>query len=140
MSDEQQPVEESEFVYRRIHHKHYDRNLPVPIQALAFRPNENDTTGLSVFRARFVHPRGTLANVETSRRTDYYVARLAVRDLIKLGLTFVPEPDLAGPSGHAVIPELSWDAYQKNKQPMKLVQVQLASLASADIVHSPNEF
>jgi hypothetical protein len=138
MEDEHQPVEESEFVYRRIPEKYYDPDVPVPIPALAFRPNQRDTTGISVFRARFLTPAQTLAGVEASKRNSYYVARLAVSDLKRLGLTVLPEPDPHEPAGHSVIPELSWKAYQADKQRLRDVQLELAILASRGIVHTPN--
>ena len=46
-------------------------------------------------------------------------------------------PDPQGPAGHAVIPELSWPAYQADKQRLKQVQLELAKLASAGIVYNP---
>jgi hypothetical protein len=137
MDDPLQPVDESEFVYRRIHRSYYRDDLAIPTQPVAFRPNANDTTGLSVFRANLVRAEDTLANVDASKRSDYYVARLAVRDLRRLGLTVVPEPDPNGPPGHAVIPELSWQSYQANKHHLKQIQVELAKLASAAIAHRP---
>jgi hypothetical protein len=136
--DENQPVDASEFVYRRIHRTYYQAGLPIPIQPAAFRPNPNDTTGLSVFRSALVQPADTLANIEFGKRNNYYVARLAVEDLHRLGLSVEPEPDPDGPLGHAIIPELSWEAYQSDKQRLKQVQVELAKLASAAIVHQPN--
>lgn len=136
--DEQQPVDASEFVYRRIPRTYYQAGLPIPIHPAAFRPNSNDTTGLSVFRAAFVQPADTLANIEAGKRNNYYVAQIAVQDLHRLGLTVVPEPDPNGPPGHAIIPELSWQAYQADKQRLKQVQVELAKLASAAIVHQPS--
>lgn len=136
--DEQQSVDASEFVYRRIHRHHYQADLSIPIQRAAFCPNQNDTTGLSVFRAAFVQPVGTLVNIEADKRNNYYVARISVQDLNRLALTVVPEPDSNGPLGHAIIPELSWQAYQADKQRLKQVQVELAKLASAAIVHQPS--
>ena len=108
------------------------------MQSLAFRPNQNDTTGLSVFRASFLRPEDTLANVEPAKRNDYYVVRLAVADLRALGLTVVAEPDPQGPPGHGVIPELSCVAYQADKARWKPVLFELAKLASAAIVHQPS--
>jgi hypothetical protein len=58
--------------------------------------------------------------------------------LHRLGLTVAPEPNPNGPLGHAVIPELSWQSHQTNKQRLKQIQVELAKLASAAIVHQPN--
>jgi hypothetical protein len=137
--DERDPVDDGEFVYRRIHRAFLNPTAPIPIQFPAFRPTPYDTTGLSVFRARFlVQPQDTLADAAPGKAKDYYVARLAVRDLRSLGLTVVPEPDPAGPLGHAVIAELSWSAYQAQKQRWKPILVELAKLASADIVHRPH--
>jgi hypothetical protein len=137
MQDELQPIEDSEFVYRRIPQKYYDPDLPVPIPAVAFRPNPIDTTGISMFRARFLTPAETLAGVDASKRNTY-VAGLAVSDLTRLGLTVIPEPDPKGPPGHSVIPELSWKAYQADKQRLKDIQLELAKLASGGIVHRPS--
>jgi hypothetical protein len=136
--DEHQPVDEREFVYRRIHRAYYQAGLPIPIQPAAFRPNQNDISGLSLFRAAFVQPADTLASIEASKRINYYVARIAVQDLDRLGLTVVPDPDPDGPLGHAIIPELSGQAYQADKQRLKQIQVELAKLASAAIVHEPS--
>jgi hypothetical protein len=133
--DEQQPVDASEFVYLRIPRIYYQAGLPIPIHPAAFRPNSNDTTGLSVFRAAFVQPADT---IEAGKRNNYYVVQIAVQDLHRLGLTVVPEPDPNGPLGHAIIPELSWQAYQADKQRMKQIQFELAKPASAALVHQPS--
>ncbi|HWG44019.1 MAG TPA: hypothetical protein VN688_14670 [Gemmataceae bacterium] len=136
--DEHRPVEDSEFVYRRIHRVYYQAGLPIPLQAAAFRPTTNDATGLSVFRAVFVQPIDILASIEPGKRNDYYVVRLAVQELHRLGLTVVAEPEPNGPAGHAVIPELSWPVYQADKQRLKVIQLELAKLASAAVVHQPS--
>jgi hypothetical protein len=133
--DERDPVNESEFVYRRIPRVYYDATLPIPVQREAFRPTAKDATGLSVFLAQFAQPLDTLAGVDPAKAKEYYVARLSVRDLRKFGLTVTPDPLADGPAGHAIIPELSWPAYQANKQSLKPTLVELAKLASSDIVH-----
>jgi hypothetical protein len=136
--DEQEPIQDDEFVHRRIHRNFYDSSIPTRIRREAFRPNASDDTGLSVFRAALVQPADTLANTDASKQNDYYVVRIAVQDLHRLGLTVVPEPAPNGPLGHAVIPELSWQAYQADKQRLKPVLVELAKLASTAIVHQPS--
>jgi hypothetical protein len=135
--DELDPVDPSEFVYRRIHRTFVEPGAPILIQFPAFRPSAHDTTGLSVFRARFGQPADPLVSVDPAKATDYYVAQLSVTDLHNLGLTVVPEPVAAGPRGHAVIPELSVGAYRSHKRRWKPVLVELARLASAAIVHRP---
>ncbi len=136
--DEHDPVGDAEFVYRRIHRTFFDPAVLIPIRLGAFRPNPNDKTGLSVFRAGFGKPADTLVNIDPAKAKDYYVARLSAGELRKLGLTVEPDPVPGGPPGHAVIPELSWPAYQAQKQRWKPILVELAKLASADIVHQPS--
>jgi hypothetical protein len=98
--DEHDPVDDGEFVYRRVHRVFIVSGVPILIQFPAFRPTPNDSTGLSVFRSRFLpQPEDTLANVAPDKVTHCYVARLAVRDLRNLGLTVVPEPDPRRPAG-----------------------------------------
>jgi hypothetical protein len=135
--DERDPVGEAEFVFRRIHQNVLNPNTQILVQFPAFRPNKNDVTGISVFRTHFGHPADTLAEIDPSKAKDYAVARLAVRDLQKLGLSVTPDPLPTGPRGHALIPELSLAAYQARKQDFKLILIELARLASADIVHHP---
>lgn len=133
--DDLQPVAADEFFYRRIHCSFVDAELPIPIQAAAFRPNPKDRTGLSVFRARFVEPAGTLTTVAEEKRADYLVVRIHIQDLRRLGLSILPEPNPDGPPGHAVIPELSWDRYNADKKRSKEVQFELADIASRNIVY-----
>jgi hypothetical protein len=135
--DENEPVEESEFIYRRIHVTYYDAALSVSVQPEAFRPTRSDLTGISVFRARFATPVDALTNVDPAKVQNYFVARLLVGDLHRLNLTVRSDPIASGPAGHAVIPELRWQAYQSDKQRLKQIQFELAKLASADIVHRP---
>jgi hypothetical protein len=136
--DEHEPVDDGEFIYRRIHRTFLDPRAPIPIQLPAFRPTANDATGLSFFRACFLaQPQDALATLAPDKAKNYYVARLAVRDVRSLGLTVVPEPVPGEPRGHAVIPELSWASYQAQKQHWKPLLVELARLASAAIVHQP---
>jgi hypothetical protein len=135
--DERDAVEDNESVFRRIHRTFVDLTLRIPIRAAAFRPNENDAGGLSVFRARFVQPQDTLKNIDPSRAKEYFIASLRVADLRSLGLTVEPDPAPGGPVGHALIPQLSWVAYQAHKKDLKEIQAKLAELASAAIVLRP---
>jgi len=135
--DEHEAVAETEFIYRRVHANFYDGSMTVPVQFEAFRPSKNDTTGLSVFRARFASARDTLPG-DPAKAKSYYVARLAVRDLKRFGLTVQPDPIPAGPPGHCVLPELTAQTYEADKAHWKPVLVELARLASGDIVQCPS--
>ena len=134
--DQQEPVDDIEFVYRRIHPSYYNPALPVAVLLEAFRPSKSDTTGLSVLRARFAQPQDTLANRDPAKVRGYRVAQLAVARLRLLGLSVRPEPVPGGPPGHAVIPELAWDAYEASKAQWKPVLLELAKLASGVIVYT----
>ena len=76
---------------------------PVPVQRVAFAPNQKDTDGISVFRELFITPERIASAGRSS--AGYYVARLAVCELLKLGLTVVPDPRENQPPGHALVPE-----------------------------------
>lgn len=137
MSEDRDQVEDAESVLRRIHKIYYNTGAVTPVQPEAFRPTERDVDGLSVFRERFVSAAHVLADVAEGKRASYFIARLAVRDLRALNFTVVPAPrmDLAG---HAVIAELNWTSYQKDKPRLKELQAKLAQLASQGIVHRPD--
>jgi hypothetical protein len=138
MNEELEPVGDQEFILRRVHNSYYDANFPVPVQRGAFRPNEQDLTGISVYRERFVRaPSDVLDAVKPEKRGMYYVARLSVRALTSLGLTVVPDPDPQDIPGHCIIPELSWPKYQVDHDRLADIQQQLAKLGSQDIVHRP---
>jgi hypothetical protein len=136
--DDREPVQDDEFVFRRVHRTFFDPGRAILVRREAFRPTHNDTTGLSVFRAGILRPEDTLANVDPVKRNDYFVVRLAVANLQALGLTVVADPDPNGPAGHALIPELSWPSYDADKARWKPVLLELAKLASARIVHQPS--
>jgi hypothetical protein len=121
--DERDPVDDGEFIYRRIHRVFLDPKTQILVQFPAFRPNQNDTTGISVFRAHFLRPVDTLVHIDPAKARDYCVARLAVGDLRSLGLTVIPNPLAGGPPGHALIPELSLATYQAHKKQFKMVLV-----------------
>jgi hypothetical protein len=132
--DETDPVADDEQVYRRIHIQYFRSDSAISVQRGAFHPTEADDTGISIYRASFVSP-GEL--IPADKATLYYVARLPVRELRNLGLSVVAEPMPDGPPGHALIPELARASYVANKRQWAPILVQLAALASVDIVYRP---
>jgi hypothetical protein len=124
--DEQEPIDEAEFVYRRIHPKFYKSSAPVPVLYEAFRPSQSDA-----------QPEDCLMAIDPAAVRGYAVARLFVRDLRRLGFTVQPDRITGGPPGHAIIAELSWNGYQADKKNWKPILFELAKLAGADIVHRP---
>lgn len=132
------PVEEGEYVYRRIAPVFFDESLPIAIQREAFRPTASDVTGISVFRSKLCQPMDALTGLDQFKAAGYYVAMISVQALKNLGLTVNPDPLADGPPGHAIIPEINSHAYQNRKHEMKPILLELARLASAEIVHRPS--
>jgi hypothetical protein len=125
-------VEPTEFLLRRIpkNVEYCNSKLNPAITPLAFRPNNNDTDGISLFREREVS-RADLS--KSGRKPPYIVAGLKARDIFDLGLNIVPTDDVEGVPGHVVVPELSIEAYRNNKTRVVEINFKLAMLASADI-------
>ena len=124
-----------EFILRRIHKSHADPKQPLAILPVAFRPTKEDLVGLSVYRRALVSPE----QVDRAGRKpgEYYVVALSVKTLSTLNLSVIPDEQEGSPPGHALIPELCLSAYQKNKERLKDVQIDLARLASQAIVLLP---
>jgi hypothetical protein len=129
------PVRPDEFVLRRIHKNHCSADLPRVVHLAGFRPSREDATGLSVFREAYV----SAAQVAASGRKagEYTVVRLSVEALARLGLTVVPDEDPDGLPGHAVIPQLSFPEYERDKQRLKDILLELARLGTQAIVLEP---
>ena len=103
--DDSEPVGDDELLYRRIPAalNLYDPQTEPHLLPDAFRPNEHDTTGLSVYRARFK----TLDEAARGREgKQYYVAVLRAGDLRSRGIEVVARPREGDP-GHAEIPGLT---------------------------------
>jgi hypothetical protein len=136
MSDEP-PVEPDEFVLRRVHRNNFNGGLPVPIKRCEFEPKERDEDGLSVYRERILSAQQLVEAAVAQGRSagDFYVARIKVEELLKMGLTVVPT--VGDLPGHASIPELSYAAFRADKKRSKEIQLALAGLASRDICLRP---
>jgi hypothetical protein len=137
--DECATVLDDEWVLRRVHKNHFKPQKPTPIERVAFQPSDEDVEGLSVFRAAFVTPSQIVA--ASRGGNNYYVAKLAVSDLVKFSppLTVKPDSDADQPPGHAVVPELNATRLKSDKYPSKELQRDLAKLASKHIVWRPDD-
>jgi hypothetical protein len=135
VSQEASPLPDEEFILRRIHQNQVDPGPPPVVGFTGFRPTPEDRAGLSVYREKSIAP----AEVAASGRKpgEYYVVRLSVRALRDLGLTVVADEQVQGPTGHALVPELSVESCKRDKARLRDVQLRLAELASQAIVHYP---
>ena len=138
MPTQTDPVSENEYVYRKVLKQWHDAFPPFPdarIDRQAFRPTPDDTTGLSVSRALFVEPE-QLDRDKNGNPGRYYIARLHVEKILGLGLSVEPDP-MDWPPGHALIPEIRYGLKGQEKKWSKNIQLELARLASEDIVYAP---
>lgn len=113
---------------------YFKGSLADPITPQAFRPNKNDTDGISLYRELFTSAEELAA---TGKNGDCYVARIAVADLIELGLAVVPSVVRNGLLGHVLIPEMNSQLKGDARLRCKDLQVELARLAGRDIVYRP---
>lgn len=99
MPDGNDPIADGEIIYRRIPTKpnFHDPVVSDRPRVPAFRPREEDTTGLSVFRAKYVTPRELTANERGAR---YFIACFLASDLRAHGIIVEPRP-LPNALGHA---------------------------------------
>jgi hypothetical protein len=104
----------------------------------AFQPHKKrDADGMSFFREDFVTPR------EVSQRNGFpagvRVVRIAVKQLLSLGLVVEPSPDPSQPAGHVIVPGLKFDAARTKEEKKRIAEISqlLAKAASANIAYVP---
>jgi hypothetical protein len=115
VGDGTEPVTDDEIVLRRVANVEglYDPQSDRPVAWQAFRPNANDTKGLSLWRARYASPKEVAAMYAKPGRT-YFVVGLSVRRLRAEGLRVEPSPAEGGP-GHASLVDLTASEYEQHK-------------------------
>lgn len=106
MNEGWESVDDDEIVYRRLPIKpeFYNPAISENPTPIAFRPREADSTGLSVFRAKFVSAEQVAKNPENR---SYYVISFRVGDLRANGIEVVSRPVPEKP-GHAEITSLTF--------------------------------
>lgn len=93
MTTQHDSIQPSEYVLRRVLNQTsvIDTDLAQPVQRIAFRPTDEDLDGISVFRALFT----TAEEVAAGKSAHgYYVVRIPVNEILALGLTVVPDPQV----------------------------------------------
>ncbi len=112
-------ISDDEFVYRRVSMESgwYDPSLELRVAWLAFRPNENDVGGISVWRAKYKSPR-EVARIAPRPGHHYYVLVLNAGRLREAGVELHPSPEDGGP-GHASLINLSAEHYRSNKDAVR---------------------
>ncbi len=102
MGDGSEPIENDEYLYRRILLQYYDPSQGSEPSPNAFHPRDYDKTEISVFRAKYVTPEQVAQN---DRGKRYYVAVLRAGDLRDNGIEVVPRIE-GHEQGHAELLDL----------------------------------
>ena len=104
--DDAEPIGDEEFLYRRlpVSMDWYDpQGCPI-LSPKAFRPRDDDESGLSVVRG---HPFNTVEDATRGpSKKGYYVAVLRAGDLRAHGITVAAKP-MPGIAGHAEITSIN---------------------------------
>lgn len=137
VESQDEPLAKNEVVLRRaLNGEHINYDLPiVRVTPQAFRPTKKDVDGVSVFRRLFSTPEEVAASGLSIR--GYSVASLKRRDILKLGLSVIPDPQEDQLMGHSLIPEINTEDYKRSNdyERLKNLTSELAKLASKRIVY-----
>ena len=99
--DGNEEVANEELLYRRIPKTYYGVE---GVSTDAFRPRDNDTTGLSFSRDKYKSAKEAAKSVERPEN-KYYVAKYRAGDLRKAGMTISPRP-LPDDPGHCELTDI----------------------------------
>lgn len=134
MKGEGEPVTPDEFVIRLVWGAFLRPGEPVPVQPVAFKPRDDETDGISVFRLACLNdPKDALIAMAPEKRDRYAIAMIPVSELLALGLSVMPAKIDTVP-GHAVLPELNITAVNANRSWWKVLQLQLVALAAKTLI------
>lgn len=108
------PIGRDEILMRRVPNKddRFNPAISAKPTALAFRPIDHDTTGLSVSRRKSPEHQSFLDEEQFAlgggSKSGYFVALLRYADLVEAGISVVHVPTDDDP-GHAEIPSLTYE-------------------------------
>src|SRR5438105_3323919 len=100
--DGTEPIADDELLYRRIPVSK-DWYTPDGLSPEAFHPREDETAGISVYRAKY---KSIEEAAKGKGKRGYYVAVLRAGDLRQHGIDILPRPTPDDP-GHAELPDLT---------------------------------
>lgn len=122
----EEPVADDEILFRRVSEASgwYDPTSDRPVAWLAFKPNENDVSGLSVWRAKYRSAAET-ATIGAQPGRRYFVLALRAGELRRVGVSIVPSPGEGG-VGHVSLSNLNAIQYRENKDAMRNLAERIA--------------
>src|SRR5437762_1848898 len=102
------PIQPEEILYRMVLHGSY-KGTPVDVPPVVFEPRKNDTTGLSVLRAKHISKENAALRFSGK---GICIVEMKAGELMDAGVSIVPDP--IGPNGpdpaHALLPQLNYTA------------------------------
>ncbi len=130
VQDEEDAIDDEEVLLRRIPTRPDFMNPAAGSRPsrMAFRPREDDQTGLSVFRERYISAVDLCRNSEGKR---FYVARFLARDIRAVGMDVRPRRNGPKP-GHAEIISLTFENRKDDKS--ETWQIFMARELEMDVV------
>jgi hypothetical protein len=122
-----EPVADDEILYRRVTENSgwYEPGSDRPVAWVAFRPNQNDVRGLSVWRAKYKTAREA-ALIGAKRGQRYFVMVLRAARLRAAGVAVEPTAHEGG-AGHASLADLNTQAYKTDKNRVQAIAEIIAS-------------
>jgi hypothetical protein len=137
MKPETDPIEENEWLLRRVRKELFFELADLKVSPDAFKPRvrspkvrDPDIEGISLYReACLATPSDILATVPVDKQHEYAIVRVPVSLVTSLNLSVVLQLD-SRVLGHVVIPELNADDYTANKARFAPIKLQLATVAS----------
>ena len=126
--DGSEPLADDEIVFRRVTEKSgwYKPESGRPLAWLAFRPNQNDVDGLSVWREKYYKTAKQAAATGAMPGRRYFVVSLRVAQLRQAGIVVEPSPEDGGP-GHASLVNVNASAYAENSNSVRGLAEKIAS-------------
>ncbi len=131
MNPGEEPIEDDEWLYRRIPDSTgwYRPNETPPIEPEAFRANKNDTTGISIWRAKYT----TIEEAGAGRKgKTYWVAVFQAKEVFAGGMDIEPRP-LDDGLGHAEIVSLNYE----NRRSRQSIEWRLELVEAVERIEGP---
>lgn len=106
--DGAEPIEDDEFLLRRISLVYYNHERDEHPAVQSFVPTKHDSTGLSLYRLKYNTLEEVAAGGKRFKDKGYYVAMLRAGDLREHGMEVTPDPSKRN-RGHAEIRSLNFE-------------------------------
>jgi hypothetical protein len=141
MKPESDPIDDNEWLLRRVRSERFRTDEVPIISPNAFEPRTKgrdvDLDGISFYRESCISsPADVLAGIDPDKRTQIGIVRIQVRSLVAIGLTVRVVRD-SRIAGHVVVPELNSEDYSRDKAKFTHIKLRLAEMASDNVVVWP---